>query len=253
MIILFIDGLFLIYMKKLSHDKEGNGIINMKWLKGLKDFRYGLLSICTIPLLNSVYLILNGKARVVYNLTSSLDQRIPFVKAFILPYSMWYPFIITSLLYLFYKDRKVFYKTIISIDLGLICCYVIYILFQTTVPRPILYGNDIFTKLVQLTYFLDEPFNCLPSIHVLTSFLVMNAYYKSKMDKTLVKYLVFFMGGTIIVSTLFVKQHIIVDLIAAVMLGLVLNYLTSFINEENVGLYIKKQFSSWMMKKKLET
>ena len=107
-----------------------------------------ILFIFTVPLLNILYTVLNGHNGEVYNLVTDIDNKIPFIKYFIVPYNMWYPFIISTLFYLCYADRKVFYKTVISVDMGLIFCYVVYILYQTTVPRPELIDNDLITKMV---------------------------------------------------------------------------------------------------------
>jgi membrane-associated phospholipid phosphatase len=222
-------------------------------MKYIKQNRIALLTIFSVPLLNIIYTVLNSTNRYAYNLNTVFDAKIPFITLFIIPYSLWYPFIMSTLLYLFFKERKEYYRALKSIDIGLLCCYIIYITFQTTVPRPQLIGNDILTKLVGLTYALDEPYNCFPSIHVLTSYLVIKSFYKVNIKNTLLKSIVFFMGGLIIVSTLFVKQHVILDLFSGILLGELMYYITGFINEERLLIWIKKRYLSLMMKKKLET
>lgn len=209
--------------------------------------------IFTVPLLNIIYTVINGSSSVVYNLVTDMDNKIPFVKYFILPYNLWYPFIISTLFYLCFTDRRIFYKTVLSIDMGLICCYIIYILFQTTVPRPVLVGDDLLTRLVKLTYRMDEPYNCFPSIHVLTSYIMMKAVHRSRAGSIPAVTAVYAAAGTIIVSTLFVKQHVVMDIFSGIILGNAVFYGSTLINEERIFVWIKKQFLSWMMKRKLET
>ena len=52
--------------------------------------------------------------------------------------------------------------------MGLLLCYSVYAIYQTTVPRPELIGSDWLLRTVQWVYRSDEPFNCFPSTHVLT-------------------------------------------------------------------------------------
>jgi membrane-associated phospholipid phosphatase len=211
-----------------------------------------LLFILSVPMLNVIYTLVNrskGEARI---LVTFIDNKIPFVKYFILPYNLWYPFLLISLVYLCLKSRGVFYKTIIAMDVGMLCCYIIYLLFQTTVPRPELTGQDIFTKLVGITYKLDQPYNCFPSIHVLTSYLLIKGFKRSISSDKIIRVIVYCGAITIIFATLFVKQHVVLDIASAVVLGDLLFYATKFIDEEMITAWIKKLYSLLTMKKKLE-
>jgi membrane-associated phospholipid phosphatase len=211
-----------------------------------------VFAVFSIPILNVFYQVLNGHNREVHTLITKFDAAVPFIDYFIVPYSLWYPFIISSLIYLCFRARERYFKTIIAIDIGLICCYIAYIVFQTTVPRPELVGDSIFIKLVRITYALDEPYNCFPSIHVLTSYLVMKGFYKGNIKNTIYKTFVYIMGSTIIVSTLFVKQHVVADIFGAILLVEIIDYVLSYINKRSGLLWTKKPYSLLMTKKKLE-
>lgn len=229
----------------------------MKFISNLrnKNRKYILptLFIFTVPLINIIYSLINYSNGSAYNLVTFLDNNIPFIKYFILPYNLWYPFLLTSLFYLSFKSRGVFYRTVISMDVGMVCCYIIYLLFQTTVPRPELVGGDMFTKLVGLTYKIDRPYNCFPSIHVLTSYLLIKGYKADNLVNKAIKIIIYSASVTIILATLFVKQHVVLDAASAVVLGDILFYSTRFIDEEMVIASIKKLYSLLTMKKKLET
>ncbi|GAA0718762.1 phosphatase PAP2 family protein [Clostridium malenominatum] len=184
---------------------------------------FHMLSLISIPIVNVFYTLLNNSNRGVYTIITEFDRNIPFLKEFIIPYIIWYPFIIFTLFYLCMKNLKTYYRTLFSIILGLLLCYVTYYVFQTTVPRPVLYGDDTFTKLTKVIYYFDKPFNCFPSIHVLTSYLMIKGINFE--DNLLIKVFVYTVSSLIIISTLFVKQHVVLDLVSAILLGEVVFFL----------------------------
>ncbi|WP_278427981.1 phosphatase PAP2 family protein, partial [Clostridium cochlearium] len=184
----------------------------------LKNNLIHIFALLSIPIINIFYALLNNNNRGVFQLVTSIDNTIPFIKEFIIPYILWYPFIALSLLFICLKDLKVYYRTLITLNLCLLSCYLIYYFFQTTVPRPAIYGNDIFSFLTLLVYKFDKPFNCFPSIHVVTSYLMIKGINSIDCSKK-IRHLVIFMSILIIVSTLFIKQHVILDVISAILLG----------------------------------
>lgn len=220
-------------------------------MKKLKENVIPLLFMISIPLLNTFYNILNTSERGLYSLSTEFDNKLPFIKEFIIPYVIWYPFVVIFLIYICVKDKKVYYRTLISINIGLIICYTIFYFYQTTVIRPEITGNDIFSSIVKIVYSNDNPYNCFPSIHVITTYIVIKGV-KSVTDNKFILKLVNIIGILIIFSTQFVKQHVILDLLAGSILGETVFTISMLgIYREEV-LWKKKQFSLLMMKKKLE-
>ncbi|KOP68381.1 serine/threonine protein phosphatase [Bacillus sp. FJAT-18019] len=183
-----------------------------------------LLWILVIPVINIFYAILNQAHIPVYSLMTDLDAHIPFVPIFIIPYLIWYPFIFIVLILLCVREQKVYYRTLVTQCIGLLACYLIFFLFQTTVDRPQTMGSGIFERLVGLVYSTDNPYNCFPSIHVLTSYLMIKGAvgsdFVSKRERTAVKVC----AWSIIASTLFVKQHVLLDVAGAIALVEILWY-----------------------------
>lgn len=212
-----------------------------------------LLWILTIPLSNVIYQLLNNNGRGANSLVTDFDRSTPFVAAFAVPYLLWFLFIGVTLAYLCFKDRSTYYKTLIAVNISLIACYVIYYFYQTTVPRPQLAGNDIFTKLVGFIYSSDQPFNCFPSIHCLTSYMMMKAIYSSSVRNAINTLVVYGSGILVILSTLFIKQHVVLDAISAILLGGAVFDLVSKFYGERMPKWVKKQFSLLTMRRKLET
>lgn len=180
---------------------------------------YGpLLWLLAIPILNVFYGVVNHGGANTGNLMTDLDNRIPFVPGFIIPYLLWYPFIFGMFVAFYFTDRKVYYRSLAILCLGLLACYLIYAVFQTTIPRPSIEHQGLIYRIVGIVYKSDAPFNCFPSIHVLTSHVVIKAAYQCKLKRP-VQAAVFAMAWIIIISTLFVKQHALLDIAGAILLS----------------------------------
>jgi hypothetical protein len=201
--------------------------------------------------LNIFYIVLNGSQRGVHSLVTPIDSMIPFMKIFIIPYVAWYVFIFIVMMCLFLKDRDVYYTTVISYNLGLIASYITFFFFQTTVPRPEVIGSDVLSKMVLAIYGADQPYNCFPSIHVLTSFLMVKAVSISKIKTKFTLLGVWLSAIIIIISTLFVKQHVILDAVLGVIYADII-FRVVYAYGGRVFSWIKKQFLLLTMKKKLE-
>jgi membrane-associated phospholipid phosphatase len=221
----------------------------------MKKFKENLLPLCAMGLLaplNIFYVTLNSSARGAKSLVTSLDNAIPFMKIFIIPYVIWYGFIFITMVYLCYKDKDSYYKTLASYIIGLIASYITFFFFQTTVPRPELSGSDMLTRMVFAIYNADQPYNCFPSIHVLTSFLMVKGIMASSARNKINAFVIWSTAVMIIISTLFVKQHVILDVASGIMYAEVIFRVVNTYGGR-VFVWIKKQFLLLMMKKKLET
>lgn len=183
-----------------------------------KDIKAIIFTIIYIGL-GLVYGLINKPHGTVNNLTTTLDRKIPFIKYFVIPYHLWYVFIISSLIYVYTINKKQYYFFINSLSITIIICYVIFLVFQTHVSRPIITGNDLFSNIVKWTYKNDNPYNAFPSIHVLTTELAfLYTFYNSK-NKISIS-CSFIMSLLIILSTLFIKQHVLADIIGSTILAL---------------------------------
>jgi membrane-associated phospholipid phosphatase len=196
--------------------KRGNYMKSKK-----KDLPY-LLFLLVMPVLGMIYKFLNTNPRDAVILSTDFDGFIPFLPIFIVPYIIWYAFILGYLVYFWYKDTAVYLKTLSVIVLGELICFIIYFYFQTTVPRPELHGNGILIELVAMIYNHDRPYNAFPSIHVLTTFAIMLGNININNKHLFHSLFIPIMGSSIIISTLFVKQHYILDMFGSM-------FLTAFI------------------------
>lgn len=182
----------------------------------IKKIKENMLAFCAmlgLMPLNIFYVALNNSKREVHSLITSIDNAIPFVKIFIIPYVAWYGFIFFTMAYLCFKDKITYFQTLISYGMGLISSFITFYFFQTTVPRPELAGNGLLTYMVQIIYSADQPYNCFPSIHVLTSHLMVKGIMACSARNWKNCLVVCSTAVLIIISTLFIKQHVLLDVV----------------------------------------
>jgi membrane-associated phospholipid phosphatase len=177
-----------------------------------------LLLMLVFPFLGLMYQWTNKPDQDVYSLLTAIDLATPFVKYFAIPYAVWIFYIYVCLVYFFRKDINVYYRGLLTYIICALICYLIYSVFQTTVPRPALTGDDPFTWLVSYIYDRDLPFNCFPSIHCFSSYMVMRLVWTSSFRNKWNVTIITGMSSLIILSTLFLKQHVILDAIAGILL-----------------------------------
>ncbi|SHH87711.1 hypothetical protein SAMN02745823_01316 [Sporobacter termitidis DSM 10068] len=149
-----------------------------------------------------------------YIIHTTLDDHIPFVKEFVVPYLLWFPYIAYGVLYTGVHSREDFCKLIIFLGGGMSVAYLVCMIFPNAQDlRPSITQNDPFSVLVKLIYATDTPTNVCPSVHVINAIAVNAALqhsgafavkkYRKPCSHTL----------TILIclSTVFIKQHSIVD------------------------------------------
>ena len=146
---------------------------------------------------------------------------IPFNKYFSVPYQFIVVFISTVLIYFAIVDYKYYYKLLLSILAGMFICFIIFYFFPTTVARPIVSGKDFFSSLTRSIYAIDNPYDCFPSIHVLSAYLPFLFIFKYN-KSTIMKIYTFIGFVAITLSTFFIKQHYVLDAVGSIIIGTVL-------------------------------
>lgn len=184
-----------------------------------KSYWLSLSLMLSLAVMGMFYDILNSPERGFVVLSSPIDRMIPFMPAMSIPYLGWYPFVFGVLAYLCAKDRLMYYRVLLSMNICVWICYLIYFNFQTMVPRPELTGTGLGTSILGWLYSQDRPYNCFPSIHALHSYLVMRAVLSVPSIRKSIKRWVAGGAALIIVSTLLIKQHVIYDALGAFILG----------------------------------
>lgn len=172
------------------------------------------------------FLWLERHIRPVHIIEIPLDSHIPFCEYFILPYDAWFAYVaVTAAFFFFFVNLEDMYRLFLHLFLGMTIFLIVSALYPNGLAlRPKTFPRDNFcTSLVKALYDTDTPTNVLPSIHVYNSICVHiaianNDYLKSK------KWMIpasFVLMLLIILSTMFLKQHSIVDVVSGMILALI--------------------------------
>ncbi len=156
-----------------------------------------------------------------YIIESSLDAYIPFNEYFIIPYLLWFPFIMVSMIYFIFRDGAECLRLSGLLMTGM----TVFLLVSTFFPnglalRPVLSElgrSNLFLDLVATLHKADTSTNVCPSIHVYNSLAVCLAFFTSShlKGKYLVKSGILLLTVLICLSTVFLKQHSVIDVICA--------------------------------------
>lgn len=154
-------------------------------------------------------------------LNSKLDNAFPYIAEFVYFYIIWYLLLFIVPILLYKKDKRNFKIYILTYFVSIILAGIIFIVYPTGIVRPDINTNNLSNILVGLLYRMDTPaINCLPSIHCIMAFLFMLSIISSKNINKKFKWTISIVSIIIIWSTLFIKQHVIYDVLASLVITL---------------------------------
>lgn len=170
-----------------------------------------------------------------YPVSCALDAYIPFCEFFVIPYLFWFVYLIGMHLYTLLYDieafRKLMWFIIISYSIGM----VIYLLFPTCQElRPATFERDnLFTRFLYCFYQFDTSTNVCPSLHVVGSAAVWCTSWHIERFRT-PRWQLFFSSTAILIcaSTMLLKQHSVIDVVAAIPVCIIAYYFSFKLNAE---------------------
>ena len=191
-------------------------------LSKIKKYRHGFI----IAIYFVAYLILFGyleqrPVRAYHVVHTVFDDMIPFCEIFIIPYLLWFPYVVITVVYFLFrnKNKKEYFQLIFNLMMGMTVFLVVsYIYPNVQYLRPAVFPrSNIFTRLVAEIYRTDTPTNILPSIHVFNSLAVYFAIHhcQALKDRKWLQRGALILSVLIILSTMFIKQHSAVDFFVA--------------------------------------
>ena len=210
----------------------------MEKLKNLyRSYKHGLFALgyMVIYMVWFVYL----EKTVTRNFTvihTALDDYIPFCEVFVIPYFLWFAYVAGTVIFLMIKNKEEYFKACVFLFTGM----TIFLVISTLWPngqhlRPFVMPRDnIFTRMVAGLYRTDTPTNLWPSIHVFNSIGAHIALSKSESlrEHKGIRIGSLILAISIILSTMFIKQHSTFDVATAfIMAGIlyVLVYRTELV------------------------
>ena len=173
-----------------------------------------------------------GEPLVYQEVVSTLDAYIPFCEWFVIPYYFWFAFLVGMGFYSFLYDIRTFRHFSWFVILTYTVTIVIYFIWPNMQGlRPVAFERDNWMiEIVRRLYDFDTNTNVCPSIHVLGSLAAGFAGLHSRSFRGW-GWKVFFVLSMILISlsTVFLKQHSILDVIWALVLSAVCYPLVFFV------------------------
>ncbi|NWF95032.1 MAG: phosphatase PAP2 family protein [Candidatus Thorarchaeota archaeon] len=206
-------------------DKTIDSVMTMTKIREYKWVLYGTVSILVILGVSLIYSIvadISTQLHTPVTLATPVDLAIPLIPpAIIIYWYVFYSFIFFSYFYFAFVHREYRNALVLAYVLVNLVAYAIYLVFPVLGPERAVSGSDFFSYQIQLLYAGDVPVNCFPSLHGSTSLLSAYALWRAKKEYGYISWPI---AVAVMVSTLLVRQHWIVDQIAATLVTLPIAY-----------------------------
>ena len=162
-------------------------------------------------------------------LMTPLDELIPFISGFAVLYVfVFYPFLLLTIgYYAFIKPEKSdrFFLALFAVYGVSFLTYLVFPVMMIR-PSPDSLPPDFLSQVMANYYRSDPPLNCFPSLHAALS--TLSAFFLAEETRNIaLKVGVWGVAVGIMISTLFVRQHVIADEIAGFILAYVVGYLSN--------------------------
>ena len=160
-----------------------------------------------------------------YIIHSPIDDFIPFNEWFVFPYCSWFLLlagVVTALLW--WNDTESYDKLCLMMFSGMTFCLILYMVLPNGLdirPTAEAVGRDnIAMQIMQLLWKADASVNVCPSIHCQSSGCMALAFSQSRLAKGRpgLKVLAWVWAALICASTVFTKQHSILDVVCGLAL-----------------------------------
>ena len=166
-----------------------------------------------LPWFSTLEKVINSDYPGLHIINIPFDDMIPFCEYFIIPYVLWFLYVVAACIYMYFKaDNKEFLQFALSLVIGMSLALTICMIYPNGLTLRPDYIPDNFCG------------NVFPSIHVYNSLAVNFALLRCKALKghIITKTLSSILCVLICLATVFLKQHSVVDVIGAIILYIVL-------------------------------
>ena len=152
----------------------------------------------------------------------SLDRFIPFCEFFVIPYCLWYPLLVAVGLYLLFRNSTAFRRYMRFLAVTFFLSELIWFLIPNGQDlRPVVMPRDNpLTRLVEGLYSIDTNTNVFPSVHVVGVMAAVFAVFHTPGMKTWAWRAGAVIWGLLVTaSTLLIKQHAFIDIVASLVVS----------------------------------
>lgn len=149
-----------------------------------------------------------------------LDAAVPLVPAFVVPYLLFFAYVLGTAVLLLLDPSDRYYRFVLSVFAGMVVATAAFILYPTYMDRPALSGDDPFTSALRWVYAHDGIYNSLPSTHVFYSAVAAWHLFRLRPKARLAQAASLVFAALVCASTVLVKQHHLPDIPTGLALAL---------------------------------
>lgn len=179
-----------------------------------------------------------------YDLTTSLDEKIPLLPVFSIIYLGCYIFWALNYLLVGRTGKKHFYQFVSCIFISYTLCGLIFIIFPTMIERPDIKVTSLSTALLNYVYVSDTPVNLFPSMHCLISWLCFIGIRNKKEIPRLYQIISLIIAILVCISTVTLKQHFVVDIIAGILIAELIYFISTHSKISNTFYHFFESINS---------
>ena len=145
------------------------------------------------------------------------DDMIPVIEVFIIPYAMWLPYLVIGMIAIAIRSRVISRKTSYMLMAGMTLFIIISLAYPNALElrAAIPDRQNIFMDMINYLHEIDTPTDVLPSLHVYDAIVVAAGLHFAFPEKKIMLAASDILALLIVLSTVFIKQHSIIDVIAA--------------------------------------
>lgn len=152
-----------------------------------------------------------------------IDHMIPVRPVWVMVYLLSYVYWALAYIAVARESRKHCLRLVGADFIAKVIAAACFMLMPVTIARPELDGSGISEKLLQFIYAMDEPRNLFPSMHCMYSWIAAREFMRLEKYGRLLKWCAVIFSVMVFLSTLFTRQHYILDIfggIAAAEIGM---------------------------------
>lgn len=148
---------------------------------------------------------------------AAIDDVIPVVEVFIIPYALWLPYLVIGMIAIAIRSRVFSRKTSYMLMAGMTLFIIISLAYpnmldlRASIPD----RENIFIDLIRYLHSIDTPTDVLPSLHVYDALCVAAGIHLTFPEKKGLIIASDVLTLLIVLSTVFIKQHSVIDVVSA--------------------------------------
>lgn len=148
---------------------------------------------------------------------TAIDDMIPVIEGFIIPYALWLPYLVAGMIAIAIRSRRISRKTSYMLMAGMTLFIIISLAYPNALElrAQLPDRENIFMDCIAYLHSIDTPTDVLPSLHVYDALAVAAGIHFAFREKKALLISSDILCALIVLSTMFIKQHSVIDVISA--------------------------------------